>query len=280
MFHWTVSRRFQDSLQPRRVFSKRLAIPSWLRVPMTKSHFQDRREAGELLARKLTAYAQRSDVIVVALPRGGVPVGFAIAEQLQVEFDLVQVRKLGIPGNEELAMGAVTDEGVCVLRPEIVNALDIPPEVIEAAAQRELREMQRRMRSYRSSKPEPRLRDRTVIVVDDGLETGATMQAAVRTLQHKHPAYLLVALPVAAPVNLEELKSEVDEVICLGAPSDFASVRHYYADYRELSDIDVRKALAEAEQWHIPQRSTVNGRMPPQSHPTVGGDLDRNSYTG
>jgi predicted phosphoribosyltransferase len=238
---------------------------------MPIDQFHDRRQAGELLARKLAAYAHRRDVVVIALARGGVPVGFAIAERLQVEFDVLQVRKLGIPGNEGLAMGAVTDGGVCVLRPEIVNSLDIPPEVIEAAAQRELRDMQRRLRAYRSSKPEPRIQDRTVILVDDGLETGATMQAAVRALQHRRPAQVIVALPVAAPQNLDELKPEADDVICLDAPAGFVAVRHHYVDYADVADADIRKCLAEAEQWHVPDRVAAEGRIPPQSHPTVPG---------
>ncbi|MBI1890090.1 MAG: phosphoribosyltransferase [Burkholderiales bacterium] len=231
--------------------------------------YQNRREAGEFLARKLSAYADRAEVIVIGLPRGGLPVAYVVAERLHVELDVLQVRKLGIPGNEELIMGAVTEDGVCALRPEIAASSNIPAEVIEAAAQREQRKMMRQARLYRSSKPEPILRDRIAIVVDDGLETGATMQAAVRALRHRHAAQIVVGLPVATKASIEELRPEVDGIICLSMPEAFSSIAQYYDDFSEVSDEDVRKYLVEAEQWHMPTAGESGARPRAASYPTV-----------
>lgn len=231
---------------------------------MTQS-FRDRQQAGELLARQLEDYAGNPDAVVFALPRGGVPVGYAIAEHLGLQLDVLLARKLGIPGNEELAMGAISGDGVCVLRPEIIAALDIPPEAIEAVAQRELREMKRRERAYRSGRPPARIEGHIAIVVDDGLATGATMQAAVRALRHAHPARIVVAVPVAAPESLAELQTEVDEVVCLAAPEWFSSVGRWYADFRQVSDAEVKHLLAEAEQWHIPKEEESHP-LPQRNH--------------
>lgn len=221
--------------------------------------FQNRQKAGEMLAKRLEAYAGHPDAIVLALPRGGVPVGFAVAAQLQIPLDVFLVRKLGVPGREELAMGAVSSQGVCVLRPEIIALMDIPPEVIEATAQRELREMKRRERAYRQSRPAQRLQNRIAIVVDDGLATGATMQAAVRALRHEHPAQIIVAVPVAAPETIAELQVEVDQLICLHIPEWFASVGQWYDEFPQISDTQVKDYLLQAEQWHIPDEREVHG---------------------
>lgn len=219
--------------------------------------FENRKHAGEMLAHRLAQYAKRPDVVVLGLPRGGVPVAYAIAAQLEVTLDIFLVRKLGVPGREEFAMGAVSSQGVCVLRSETIALMDIPPEVIEATAQRELREMKRREHAYRSSRPAPSLRDRIAIVVDDGLATGATMQAAVRALRHEHPARIVVAVPVAAPESIAELQTEVDEVICLHVPEWFSSVGQWYDDFKQVSDDEVKKCLMQAEQWRIPQEQDV-----------------------
>lgn len=220
--------------------------------------FQNRLQAGEMLAQRLEAYARHADAIVLALPRGGVPVAYAIAEHLQIPMDLLLVRKLGVPGREELAMGAVSSQGVCVLRPEIIALMDIPPEVIEAAAQRELREMKRRERLYRQSRPAQHLQGRIAIVVDDGLATGATMQAAVRALKHEHPAQIIVAVPVAAPESIAELQTEVDHVLCLHIPEWFASVGQWYDEFPQVTDREVTQYLVQAEQWHIPSEQDVH----------------------
>lgn len=220
--------------------------------------FQNRLQAGEMLAKRLEAYARRQDAIVIALPRGGVPVAYAIAAHLEIPLDLILVRKLGVPGREELDMGAVSSEGVCVLRSEIIAMMDIPPDVIEATAQRALRELTRCERTYRQGRAAHHLQGQTIIVVDDGLASGATMQAAVRALRHAHPAQILVAIPVAAPESLAELQNEVDQIICLHLPEWFDSVGQWYEDYSQVSDAQVKAYLAQAEQWHIPQEREVH----------------------
>jgi putative phosphoribosyl transferase len=217
------------------------------------NRFLNRVQAGEMLGERLQAYQHRRDVIVLGLPRGGVPVAYAIAEKLEVQMDILLVRKLGIPGNEELAMGAVTHDGVCVLRPEVIAALDIPPEVIEAAAQRELREMHRRSRLYRPGRHQMQLQHKVVIVVDDGLATGATMQAAVRAVRHAQPAKVIAAIPVAAAQSSAELSAEVDEIVCLYTPEWFSAVSQFFDDFTQVSDAEVKQYLADAEQWHIPE---------------------------
>src|SRR5213082_4017978 len=183
-------------------------------MTITPSRFRDRHEAGWRLADKLSPYAKRSDVLVLALPRGGVPVAYEVARALQAPLDVFLVRKLGVPGYEELAMGAVATGGVRVLNDEIVNGLRIPDYVIDAVTAWQQQELARREQLYRGDSPAPDVRGRTVILVDDGLATGSTMRAAVAALRQQGPARIVVAVPVAAPETCSYLGEEADEVVC------------------------------------------------------------------
>jgi predicted phosphoribosyltransferase len=209
--------------------------------------FHDRREAGQLLARQLTHYKGRADVIVLGLPRGGVPVAFEIARDLQVPLDVFVVRKLGVPWQPELAMGAIAGEGTEVLNGDVVTAYNIPANVIRAVAEREGQELRRRLQQYRGDRPFPGLRDRTVILVDDGLATGSSMRAAVNAVRQEHPSAVVVAVPVAALQTCDEFQHEVDEVICLRTPSDFSAVGRWYEDFSQTSDDEVRELLSHHE---------------------------------
>jgi predicted phosphoribosyltransferase len=208
--------------------------------------FRDRREAGRQLAAMLTAYTHRPDVLVLALPRGGVPVASEVARALDAPLDVFLVRKLGVPGHEELAMGAIASGGVRVLNDELVRALRIPYHVIAAVAAREQQELARRERLYRGDRPPPEVRGRTVILVDDGLATGATMYAAVKALRQQLPARIVVAVPIAAPEACAELSEEVDEIVCAVTPEAFYAVGLWYADFSQTTDEEVRDLLAQA----------------------------------
>jgi putative phosphoribosyl transferase len=208
--------------------------------------FRDRTEAGRVLAEQLSAYADRPDVIVLALPRGGVPVGYEVAQGLHAPLDVFLVRKLGVPGHEELAMGAVATGGVRVLNEQVVRALHIPEQVIDAVARWELEELARRERLYRGDRPPPDVHGRTVILVDDGLATGATMLAAVRALRQQHPARIVVAVPIASRDTCELLRDEVDDVICAATPDPFYAVGLWYENFEQLTDEEVRELLARA----------------------------------
>jgi putative phosphoribosyl transferase len=210
------------------------------------NRFRDRLEAGRLLADKLTAYAGRPDVLVLALPRGGVPVGYEVARALQAPLDVFLVRKLGVPGHEELAMGAVATGGVRVLNEDIVNALRIPDYAIDAVTAREQEELARRERAYRGDRPAPDARGRTVILVDDGLATGATMQAAIAALRRQQPARIVVAVPTASPETCDALRAMVDEVVCAITPEPFHAVGRWYEDFSPTTDDEVRELLARA----------------------------------
>lgn len=205
--------------------------------------FRDRTEAGRLLAEKLTAYAGRPDVLVLALPRGGVPVAYEVARALDVTLDVFVVRKLGVPGHEELAMGAVASGGTCILNDNVVRALRIPDRVIEAVAARELQELARRERAYRASRPAPDMRDRTVILVDDGLATGSTMRAGVAALRRLGPVCIVVAVPTAAPATCEEFRHEADVCVCDITPDPFHAVGLWYEDFSQTTDEEVRDLL-------------------------------------
>lgn len=230
--------------------------------------FKDRAEAGELLAQRLTSYAGRDDVIVLALPRGGVPVGFAVAEKLDVRLDVLLVRKLGFPGQEEFAMGAIASGGVCVLHDEVVQRYHIHPAEIEQVKQRESQEIARREKLYRAHRPAPQLQQKVVLVVDDGIATGATMFAAVKCLRHSYPARIVVAVPVAPPETCRQLKNEVDELICLETPESFYAVGAWYRHFGQTSDEEVQSLLAQADKdyaQHHPLYAQGN-KVPDRQH--------------
>jgi predicted phosphoribosyltransferase len=209
--------------------------------------FRDRQEAGGLLAEKLTAYANRPGVIVLALPRGGVPVGFEVSKALHAPLDVVIVRKLGVPGQEELAMGAIAAGGLQVLNDPIVKALEISEREIEAVAGKERLELERRERLYRGGRPAPDLRGRTVILVDDGIATGTTMKVAIAALKRQESSKLVVAIPVAPLSTCEEMREMVEEVVCLSSPEDFMAIGAWYADFRQVSDQEVCDLLERAD---------------------------------
>lgn len=219
--------------------------------------FINRTEAGGLLADKLEKYTSRDDVIVLGLPRGGVPVAFEVAKRLRAPLDVFVVRKLGVPGFEELAAGAIASGGVRVLNEDVVRAIPFASEAIEAVTSKEITELQRREQIYREGRPAPKLRDKTVILVDDGLATGATMRVAVKALRHQNAAKIIVAVPVGPPDTCQELAHEADEAICLKAPPFFQAVGQYYEDFSQTSDDDVRELLAKASQ-ETPQANRVD----------------------
>jgi putative phosphoribosyl transferase len=208
--------------------------------------FRDRREAGRFLARKLTAYAGRPDVLVLALPRGGVPVAFEVARALHVPLDVFLVRKLGLPGHEELAMGAIASGGVHVLNDDVVRALHIPGTVIATVAAAEQQELERRERIYRGDRSAPSVHGRTIILIDDGLATGSTMRAAVAALRRQGPARIIVAVPVGAPETCAEFQDEADEAICARTPEPFLAVGLWYDDFSQTTDEEVHDLLEKA----------------------------------
>src|ERR1700692_3469151 len=209
--------------------------------------FRDRRDAGRLLAEKLAAYANRPDALVLALPRGGVPVAYEVARALGAPLDVFVVRKLGVPGYEELAMGAVATGGVRVLNEQLVERLGIPEQMIDAVAARERQELARREFLYRGGRPPPDVRGRTVILVDDGLATGATMHAAIQALRQQQPARIVVAVPTASPETCEEMRAEVDDVVCAITPEPFHAVGLWYQDFSQTPDEEVRDLLARPD---------------------------------
>src|SRR3979411_1157085 len=211
---------------------------------ITPGLFRDRREAGRLLATKLTAYANRPDVLVLALPRGGVPVAYEVARALGAPLDGFVVRKLGVPGYEELAMGAVATGGVRVLNDQLVERLGIPEDMIDAVAARERQELARRERLYRGGRPPPDVRGRTVILVAAGLASGATMRAAIQALRQQNPARIVVAVPTASPETCEEMKAKADDVICAITPEPFHAVGRWYQDFSQTTDEEVGALLA------------------------------------
>jgi len=208
--------------------------------------FANRRQAGRDLARQLGGYADREDVIVLGLPRGGVPVAAEVAYALRAPLDVLVVRKLGVPGHEELAMGAVASGGARVLNASIVHDLGVSGDAVERIEREERAELARRERLFRGDRPTPELRGKIVVLVDDGIATGATMRSAVAALGNGPAARVVVATPVAAPEAVEVLRREADEVVCLGTPHDFVAVGRWYRDFPQTSDAEVRELLAEA----------------------------------
>jgi putative phosphoribosyl transferase len=215
--------------------------------------FRDRQEAGCLLAKALAVYATRSDVIVLALPRGGVPVGFEVAKTLHAPLDVVIVRKLGVPGQEELAMGAIAGGGMQVINNCVVRSLGISQEQIASEAAKERAELERRERLYRGGRPAQDIRGRTVILVDDGIATGTTMKVAIAAIKRQQPSKIVVAIPVAPLSTCEQMEREVDEVMCLFSPEDFVAIGVWYSDFTQVPDQEVCDLLERADrEVHTP----------------------------
>jgi putative phosphoribosyl transferase len=208
--------------------------------------FLNRRDAGLQLAPKLGAYAGDSSVLVLGLPRGGVPVAYEVARALHAPLDVFVVRKLGVPGHRELAMGAIASGGLRVLNLDVVKTFEISPAALESVAEKESLEMERQQRTYRGNAPPPGLSGRTIIVVDDGLATGSTMRAAIGALRQSNPARIIVAVPVAASETIRRLQEEADSVVCLSAPPDFHAVSAWYQDFSQTSDEEVHNLLKSA----------------------------------
>jgi putative phosphoribosyl transferase len=215
------------------------------RGPEAEGRFRDRAEAGRLLAEQLRDYAGREDVLVLSLPRGGVPVGREIARALGVPRDVFLVRKLGLPGQPELAMGAIASGGARVLNHDLVASLGLGDELIDSVAKRELQELERRERAYRGDRPSPQMRGRTVILVDDGLATGSSMRAAVEAVRAQGPERVVVAVPAAPPQTCDDLRPLVDELVVLKTPQPVHAVGLWYQDFSEVSDDEVRRLLLE-----------------------------------
>ncbi len=213
---------------------------------MENGRFRDRAEAGRLLAELLRDYAGGDDVLVLALPRGGVPVGYEVAKALGVPLDVFVVRKLGVPGHEEFAMGAIASGGLAVLNRDTIQQLRIGEAEVPRAIAAEMRELQRREAAYRGDRDPPELEGKTVILVDDGLATGSTMRAAALAVRQRNPARIVVAVPVAAAETCDEFRDVVDEVICGAMPRPFQAVGLWYEDFSQTSDEEVRELLERA----------------------------------
>lgn len=214
--------------------------------------FTDRREAGRFLAEQLLDYADRPDVLVLGLPRGGVPVAFEVAKRLHAPLDVFLVRKLGVPGAEELAFGAVASGGVRVLNDDVIRSMRIKPDVIEAVTARESEELRHREQAYRGGLVGPHIAGRTVILIDDGLATGASMRAAVTALRSERPARLIVAAPVGSRQACKEFAEEVDEAVCGMMPEPFYGVGRWYEDFSPTDDEEVHELLARARRPAAP----------------------------
>src|SRR6185436_10645276 len=215
--------------------------------------FRDRRDAGRVLASQLQSYADRDDVIVLALPRGGVPVAYEVASALGAPLDVFLVRKLGTPGHRELAMGAIASGGVRVVNEDVVQWYGISEAAIDRIAREEQEELERRERAYRDDRPAPDLTHKIVVLIDDGLATGSTMRAAVKAVRARHPARVVIAVPVGAPQTCAELAVSADEVICARMPEPFSAVGQWYLNFEQTDDAEVRELL---------QKSTAT----PQAH--------------
>lgn len=210
--------------------------------------FSDRFEAGKILAESLADYRNKGDVVVIlALPRGGVPVGYQVARALNAPLDILLVRKLGVPEREELAMGAIASGGIRVLNEDIIQSLHIPEQTIDQAAEAERRELERLEQAYRGDRPRILLAGKIVILVDDGLATGASMRAAVDAVRQQRPAKIVVAVPTAAPETCVQFQAYVDQIVCATTPQPFYGVGKWYLDFAQTSDEEVRRLLEDAE---------------------------------
>lgn len=221
------------------------------------TRFHDRTQAGQLLANRLAAYTNCINGLVLALPRGGVPVAYEVACALQLPLDICLVRKLGVPGHQELAMGAIATGGIRVLNADIVSGKQISPEIIDEVTAKELQELHRRDQAYRGDHPQPVIRDRTIFLIDDGMATGATMRAAIAILKSQHPQQIIVAVPVASPQITQTLEAEVARIICLRIPDVLYAIGFWYEDFTQTSDDEVRTLLARQRQnmSQIPPRT-------------------------
>jgi predicted phosphoribosyltransferase len=219
-----------------------------------RTRFRDRSEAGRVLARLLADYAGRDDLVVLGLPRGGVPVAYELAKALGAPLDVFVVRKIGLPGHEELAMGAIASGGVLVLDSRLVQGLGISQTALERAIAAERHELERRETAYRDGREPLDLEGKTVILVDDGLATGATMQAAAQAVRRLNPARIVVAVPVAAAETCDDFRGDVDDIICAATPSPFLAVGLWYEDFSQTSDDEVRELLARAAEEEQPSR--------------------------
>ncbi len=208
--------------------------------------FQDRAEAGRLLAAQLSEFAHRSDAILLALPRGGVPVGYEVARALNAPLDVFVVRKLGVPWQPELAMGAIASGGTRVMNVDVVHGLGIPHEEVDRVAAREQKELEARERAYRGDRPPLDVKGKTVILVDDGLATGSSMRAAAFALRERNPDRVVIAVPVAAPQTCAEFRAEGHEVVCAATPEPFMAVGQWYREFAQTTDEEVRDLLARA----------------------------------
>jgi len=219
--------------------------------------FLDRTDAGKQLAKELSEYAGGDDVLVLALPRGGVPVAYEVAKALDAPLDVFLVRKLGVPGHEELAMGAIASGGTRVLNRDVVEPLQIDIDTIDAVTRHERTELARREQAYRDDLPPPVTKDRTIILVDDGLATGATMRAAVAALKQQQPKKLVVAVPIASPEICVELRDFVDAVVCAATPRPFFGVGRWYRDFSQTTDEEVRTLLGSSKDFGMNKKKMV-----------------------
>lgn len=234
------------------------------------ARFRDRAEAGRALAAELTRYADDPDVRVLALPRGGVPVGFEVARALRAPLDVFVVRKLGLPGHEEYAMGAIASGGIAVLSDDVVERFGVSRAAVERVIESERVELERRERRYRGDRALPEVAGRTVLLVDDGLATGSTMRAAVAALRQEQPKRLVVAVPVAAAETCDELRDEVDEVVCAAMPEPFHAVGLWYDDFSQTTDAEVHGLLERARALPVTPAGPAAGYGPIDAGPVAG----------
>jgi len=223
-----------------------------------RTRFRDRKEAGQQLAISLKTYADCANGLVLGLPRGGVPIAYEVADALHLPLDVCLVRKLGVPGHKELAMGAIAAGGVRVLNSDVLSWLRISAETLEHVAARELLEVQRRDRAYRGERPQPGIQGKTILLIDDGIATGATMRAAIAVLKAQKPQQIVVAVPVAPLDTCRALNAEVDQVICLATPDPFYAIGLWYKNFAQTTDEQVRKCLAQQYQNHTLLATTPN----------------------